>query len=177
MMDLIGSKTEQNLRSAISGESQAALLYEFFAKMAKKDGFERISEVFYETSNNEKAHAKIYLELLSCINTTDKNLFAAAASEKHESCEMYPNFAKVAREEGFEEIAKTFEMVGQIEEEHRKRFESNGCMVENGTVFSKSEETVWICRNCGHRHSGQDAPKICSVCKHPRSYFEPLCKA
>ncbi len=176
-MELIGSKTEQNLRSAISGEAQAAILYEFFAKRAKKDGFENISAIFKETSDNEKAHAEIYLELLNCLNTTDKNLFAAAASEKHESCEMYPGFAKVAREEGFDSIAATFEMVGQIENEHRERFEKQGYMVENGAVFSKGEKIWWICQNCGQRHSSESAPEICPVCKHPRSYFKPICCA
>ncbi len=173
-MELMGSKTELNLRSAISGEAQAAILYEFFAARAKKDGFENIAAIFEETAANEKAHAEIYLQLLNCLNTTDKNLFAAAAAEKHETSEMYPSFAKTAREEGFDEIAATFEMVGQIENEHRERFEKQGYMVQNGAVFSKGEEISWICKNCGHRHRASEAPSICPVCKHPRSYFTPL---
>lgn len=175
-MELIGSKTEANLRSAISGESQAAILYEFFAKRAKKDGFESIASIFRETADNEKAHAKIYLDLLDCLHTTDKNLFAAAKAEKHENTKMYPEFARVAREEGFEAIAATFEMVGRIEAEHEKRFQKLGYQVENGAVFSKGMETEWICTNCGHRHTGTDAPGICPVCKHPMAFFETIPK-
>lgn len=173
-MELKGSKTEANLRSAISGEAQAAVLYEFFAKRAKKDGFEEVSEIFWETSKNEKAHAEIYWKLLNCIGTTDQNLFSAAASEKHENSVMYPSFAKIAREEGFEEIAKTFEEVGKIESAHEKRFQTKGLEIQNGAVFSKGVETEWICLNCGHRHKGANAPAICEVCSHPRAYFKEI---
>ncbi len=174
-MKLEGTKTEQNLRSAISGEAQAALLYELFATRARKDGYEHIADIFMETANNEKAHAKIYLNLLSCLNTTDKNLLSAALTEKHENSIMYPEFAAIARQEGLEQVAQTFEMVGQIESEHEKRFNLLKCQVENNAVFSKGVETEWICSNCGHRHKGPDAPGICPVCKHPISYFAPIC--
>ncbi len=173
-MELKGSKTEANLRSAISGEAQAALLYEFFAKRAKKDGFEEVSDIFYETSENEKAHAEIYYKLLNCIGTTDKNLASAAASENHENTKMYPEFAKIAKEEGFDEIASTFEMVGQIESDHEKRFQTKLLEIENGSVFAKGMETEWICLNCGHRHKGASAPEICPVCSHPKAYFKEI---
>ena len=131
-MELMGSKTEANLRSAISGEAQAALLYELFEKSARKDGFEQIAAIFQETAKNEKAHAEIYFGLLNCLNTTDRNLISAVESERHECTVMYPEFAQVARQEGFEQIAQTFEMVGKIEEEHQKRFEKYGNLVQSG---------------------------------------------
>ncbi len=172
-MELKGSQTENNLRSAISGEAQAALLYEFFAKRAKKDGFEGIGTLFETTSQNEKAHAEIYYKLLSCLLTTDENLLAAAESEHHETAVMYPEFAKKAREEGFEDIARTFEMVGQIESQHEQAFRTNAMMVQNGAVFQKGEEIEWICTNCGHPHKGSTPPEICPVCSHPKAYFVP----
>lgn len=173
-MELKQSKTEANLRSAISGECQAAVLYEFFAKRAKKDGFEEISDIFRETAENEKAHAEIYFKLLNCIGTTDHNLFSAVASEKHENSVMYPSFAQIAREEGFEDVAKTFEEVGKIEAAHEKRFQTKGLEIENGAVFAKGMETEWICLNCGHRHKGASAPEICEVCSHPKAYFKEV---
>jgi rubrerythrin len=173
-MELKGSKTEANLRSAISGEAQAAVLYEFFAKRAKKDGFEEVADIFWETSENEKAHAEIYWKLLSCIGTTDQNLFSAVASEKHENSVMYPSFAQIARDEGFAEIAKIFEEVGKIESAHENRFQKKALEIQNGAVFSKGMETEWICLNCGHRHKGANAPEICEVCSHPKAYFKEI---
>ncbi len=173
-MELIGSRTEQNLRSAISGEAQAAVLYEFFGRKAKKEGYVNLSEIFAETARNEKAHAKIYLDLLKCIMTTDQNLLHSVETEHHESSIMYPEFAKIAREEGFEDIAKTFEMVGQIESEHEARFRYHAGTLQNNSAFEKGIETVWICNHCGHRHKGSGAPEICPVCKHPQGYFCPI---
>jgi len=162
-MEIKGTRTEANLRSAISGEAQAAILYEFFASRAKKDGFQEIADIFYETAENEKAHAEIYLLLLDCLNTTDKNLMNSMETELHESNVMYPQFAEIARQEGFDNIANTFEMVGKIESRHHERFKTLKCHVENGSVFSKGTETKWICKNCGHVHSSSDAPDICPV--------------
>lgn len=173
-MELKGSKTEANLRSAISGESQAAVLYEFFAKRAKKDGFEEVSEIFRETAENEKAHAEIYFKLLNCISTTDENLVSAVASEKHENSVMYPSFAQIAREEGFSDIAKTFDEVGKIESAHEARFAAEALEIQNGSIFAKGMETEWICTNCGHRHKGPNAPEICEVCQHPKAYFKEI---
>lgn len=175
-MNLMGSRTEQNLRSAISGEAQAALLYEFFEKKARKEGYQQIGDIFQETSQNEKAHAQIYLNLLNCILKTDENLLHSEETEHHENSVMYPEFAAIAREEGFDEIARTFEMVGQIEAEHEKRFRYYRCQLENNAVFSKGIQCTWICKNCGHRHVGDSAPQICPVCKHPVAYFEILCE-
>ena len=172
-MELKGSQTENNLRSAISGEAQAALLYEFFAKRARKDGFEGIADLFETTSENEKAHAEIYYRLLSCLATTEENLLAAAASEHHENAVMYPDFARKAREEGFTAIADTFDQVGAIEVEHEKAFRQMADEIKNNTVFAKAQEIEWICTNCGHRHRGTTAPTLCPVCSHPRSYFVP----
>lgn len=173
-MELLGSQTENNLRSAISGEAQAALLYHFFEKRARKNGFEELGNIFHETSENEKAHAKIYYDLLKCIQTDDKNLEAAAAAELHEHSKMYPEFAQIAREEGFTDIAKTFEMVAQIEKEHEERFRLWNGYLKNNAVFSKGMETEWICMNCGHRHKGSTAPEVCPVCHHSKAFFKVL---
>ncbi len=174
-MNIKGKQTENNVRSAISGEAQAALLYDIFARRAKKDGFEEIARIFQEISTNEKAHAKIYLELLSCISTTDKNLLSSAETELHEHSIMYPEFAQKAREEGLEEVAKTFEMVAEIEKNHEDIFRKLLCQVENNSVFDKGMEARWICQNCGYRHTSSKAPDICPVCKHPRGYFSLVC--
>jgi len=173
-MELIGSQTENNLRSAISGEAQAALLYWFFEKKARRDGFEELGDIFHEISENEKAHAKIYYDLLKCIGPSEKNLEASAESELHEHSKMYPQFAKTAKDEGFLDIAKTFEMVAQIEKEHEARFRLWYGYLVNNAVFSKGMETEWICANCGHRQKGSDAPEICPTCHHPKAFFKVL---
>ncbi len=171
-MEFNGTKTEQCLREAVSGEAQAALLYAFFSEKAKKDGFEEIAEIFSETAQNERAHAKIYLDLLACISKTDNNLENSAKTELHEHSVMYPEFAAIARSEGFDAVANTFETIAQIESEHESRFRLLMNQVRNNAVYSKGEAVEWICRNCGHRKKGTEADEICPVCKHPRSFFE-----
>ena len=173
-MEIKGTKTENNLRSAISGESQAALLYEYFAEKAKRDGFEAVADVFRETARNERAHAKIYLDMLECISTTEKNLLASAETEHHENSVMYPEFAECAKEEGLSNVAATFEMVGKIESEHEARFRLLQNQIQNNAFFTKGEKVTWICKNCGHRIQSNEAPEICPVCKHPKSYFDVL---
>ena len=171
-MELKGSKTEKNLLEAFAGESQARNKYTYFASAAKKEGFEQIAEIFELTAGNEKEHAKLWFKHLGGIGTTAENLKAAASGEHGEWTEMYPRMAKEAREEGFEAIARQFEGVGAIEKEHEERYLRLLGNVENDGVFKKEEETVWICRNCGHVHVGKEAPAACPVCAHPRSYFE-----
>ncbi len=171
-MELKGSKTEQNLITAFAGESQARNKYTMFAKAAQKEGFEQLAEVFRLTADNEYAHAKIWLQELSGINTTKENLAAAAAGENSEWSQMYPEFAKTAEEEGFPRLAKLFSLVANIEKEHEGRFLRALENVKENQVFTKEGKTVWICRNCGHLHEGSSAPEICSVCGHPQGYFE-----
>ncbi len=172
-MNFNGSKTQANLMTAFAGESQARNKYTYYASKARKDGFEQIAEIFEETANNEKAHAKIWWKLLSGgAGKTDANLLDAAEGENYEWTEMYAGFAKEAKEEGFDNIAVLFELVAKIEKEHEERFRK---LIENiggSLVFSKDEDTVWICRNCGHIHFGKSAPKVCPVCSHPQAYFE-----
>lgn len=172
MMNLEGTKTAQNLLTAFAGESQARNKYTFFASAAKKEGYEQIAEVFQLTADNEKAHAKIWLKLLNGIGNTKINLKAAAAGENGEWTEMYPEFAKMAKEEGLDSIARLFEQVAEIEKEHEKRFLAALEKLENNQVFQATEEKEWICRNCGHVHKGTEAPLACAVCAHPQSYFE-----
>jgi rubrerythrin len=171
-MELKGTKTEKNLWEAFAGESQARNKYTYFASAAKKEGFEQIAEIFELTAGNEKEHAKLWFKHLGGIGTTAENLKAAAGGEHEEWTEMYPRMAKEAREEGFEAIARQFEGVAAIEKEHEERYLRLLGNVENDGVFKKEEETVWICRNCGHVHVGKEAPAACPVCAHPRSYFE-----
>ncbi|MBR2808832.1 MAG: rubrerythrin family protein [Erysipelotrichaceae bacterium] len=171
-MELKGTKTEKNLWEAFAGESQARNKYTYFASAAKKEGFEQIAEIFELTAGNEKEHAKLWFKHLGGIGTTAENLKAAASGEHEEWTEMYPRMAKEAREEGFEAIARQFEGVAAIEKEHEERYLRLLGNVENDGVFKKEEETVWICRNCGHVHVGKEAPAACPVCAHPRSYFE-----
>lgn len=172
-MELKGSKTEQNLMTAFSGESQARNKYTFYASQAKKDGFVQIANIFEETANNEKEHAKIWFKLLhDGIPTTAVNLLDAAAGEHYEWTEMYAEFAKVAREEGFTKIANLFEGVAKIEKEHEMRYRALLENLEKDRVFKREEETVWICLNCGHIHYGKTAPKVCPVCDHPQDYFQ-----
>ena len=171
-MELKGSKTEANLLTAFAGESQARNKYTYFASKAKKDGYVQISKIFEETANNEKEHAKIWFKLLGGIGTTAENLKAAAEGENYEWTDMYATFAKEAKEEGFDHIAKLFEMVGEIEKEHEQRYLKLLANVENGLVFSKDGDMVWQCSNCGHVVVGKKAPEVCPVCAHPQAYFE-----
>ena len=173
-MELKGSKTEQNLMSAFAGESQARNKYTYFASKAKKDGYEQIASIFLETAENEKEHAKMWFKLLNGgdISSTEDNLKAAAEGENYEWTDMYAEFAKVAKEEGFDRIAYLFEAVGKIEKEHEARYLKLLDNVKDGLVFSKDGERIWKCRNCGHIVIGKDAPAVCPVCSHPQSYFE-----
>ena len=171
-MELKGSRTEANLRTAFSGESEARNKYTFFASKAKKEGYEQIAALFLETANNEKEHAKIWFKLLDGINDTPTNLKAAASGENYEWTDMYANFAKVAREEGFDHIAYLFEEVGKIEKEHEERYLKLLENVENGLVFSRDGDMIWQCANCGHIHIGKQAPEVCPVCAHPQAYFQ-----
>ena len=173
-MDLKGTKTEKNLKEAFAGESQARNKYTFFASQAKKDGYEQIAEIFQETAENEKAHAKMWYKLLNGgkISSTAENLKEAANGENYEWTDMYEKMAKEAREEGFDHIAYLFEEVGKIEKEHEQRFKDLLDKVEDGTVFEAGEVKIWKCRNCGHIVVGTKAPEVCPVCVHPKAYFE-----
>ena len=172
-MELKGSKTEKNLLAAFAGESQARNKYSYYASKAKKDGYVQIASIFEETANNEKEHAKIWFKLLNDgIPSTMKNLEDAAAGEKFEWTEMYSEFAKTAKEEGFDHIAYLFEEVAKIEKEHEERYRKLIANIEGGLVFSRDNDMIWQCSNCGHICVGQKAPDECPVCAHPQSYFE-----
>ena len=173
-MELKGSKTEQNLMTAFAGESQARNKYTFFASQAKKDGYEQIAAIFQETADNEKEHAKLWFKLLNggAIGSTEENLKAAAAGENYEWTDMYAEFAKTAKEEGFARIAYLFEEVGKIEKEHEERYLKLLENVKEGKVFEAGEVKIWKCRNCGHIVVGTSAPEVCPVCSHPKAYFE-----
>ena len=173
-MELKGSKTEQNLMTAFSGESQARNKYTYYASKAKKDGYEQIAAIFEETANNEKEHAKMWFKELHGgeVPETLANLLDAAAGENYEWTDMYANFAKEAKEEGFDRIARLFESVAKIEKEHEERYRKLVENIKTDRVFKKEESVVWVCRNCGHVHVGKVAPKVCPVCNHPESYFE-----
>ena len=171
-MNLKGSKTEQNLMAAFAGESQARNKYTYYASKAKKEGYNQIAAIFEETANNEKEHAKIWFKLLhDGMSDTMTNLADAAAGENYQWTDMYAGFAKTAREEGFTKIAHLFEEVGKIEKEHEERFRALRASLENGTVFARETEQVWVCSNCGHVHIGKHAPEKCPVCDHPQGYF------
>lgn len=172
MKDLKGTKTEKNLRNAFSGESEARNKYTYFSSVAKKEGYVQIANIFAATANNEKEHAKIWFKLLNGISNTQGNLFAAAEGEHYEWTDMYPNMAKDAREEGFDQIADLFEQVAAIEKEHDERYKTLLKNVQDNKVFIKDVETEWICGNCGHIHIGSEAPNMCPVCAHPRAHFE-----
>ena len=173
-MELKGSKTEQNLMTAFAGESQARNKYTFFASQAKKDGYEQIAAIFQETADNEKEHAKLWFKLLNggAIGSTEENLKAAAAGENYEWTDMYAEFAKTAKEEGFARIAYLFEAVGKIEKEHEERYLKLLENVKEGKVFEAGEVKIWKCRNCGHIVVGTSAPEVCPVCNHPKAFFE-----
>ncbi len=174
MADLKGTKTEKNLIEAFAGESMARNKYTFFASKAKKDGYQQIAAIFEETAANEKEHAKMWYKLLcgGSILSTEENLKLAAAGENEEWTEMYARMAKEAEEEGFDEIARLFRSVGAVEKEHEERYLKLLQNVQTGTVFKKREKVIWICRNCGHIHEGDEAPEICPTCAHPQAYFE-----
>ena len=174
MPELKGTKTEQNLMTAFAGESQARNKYTYFASKAKKDGYEQIAAMFEETANNEKEHAKLWFKILEGgdIKDTMANLADAAGGENYEWTEMYPTFAKEAREEGFDEIARKCDMVAAIEKTHEERYRNLRKNIEDAIVFSREGDCVWICRNCGHIVIGPKAPKGCPVCNHPQSFFE-----
>ena len=173
-MELKGSRTEQNLMTAFAGESQARNKYTYYASKAKKDGYEQIAAIFEETANNEKEHAKMWFKELhgGSIPDTMENLIDAANGENYEWTDMYAEFAKVAREEGFDRIAYLFEGVAAIEKEHEERYRKLIENIEGGLVFSRDGDKIWKCRNCGHIVIGKEAPKVCPICAHPQSYFE-----
>ncbi len=177
-MELKGSRTEANLMAAFAGESQARNKYTYYASQAKKDGFEQIAAIFEETANNEKEHAKLWFKELhgGKIPETSENLKDAAQGENYEWTEMYKEFAEVAKEEGFDQIASLFEGVGQIEKEHEERYLTLLNNVEENMVFKSEEETIWICRNCGHVYRSKEALEVCPVCKHGKAYQERRAK-
>lgn len=173
MADIKGSKTEKNLMEAFAGESMARNKYSYYASKAKKDGYVQIAELFEETAANEKEHAKMWFKLLhDGIGSTPENLKDAAEGENYEWTDMYASFAKEAREEGFEDIAKLFEGVAAIEKEHEERYRKLLQNIEGGIVFSREGDMIWKCKNCGHICIGPKAPEVCPVCAHPQSYFE-----
>jgi rubrerythrin len=187
MANVKGTRTEKNLLASFAGESQARMRYNYFASQARKDGYVQIADIFDETANQEKEHAKRFFKFLEggeveitagfpagVIGTTLDNLKAAAAGEHHEQAEMYPGFAKIAREEGFEVIAKVWEAVSVAERQHEKRYRELAANIENGRVFKRERPVVWRCRNCGYLHEGTEAPASCPACAHPRDYFELL---
>jgi len=187
MASLKGTQTEKNLLTAFAGESQARNRYTYFASKAKKEGYVQIMTIFEETANQEKEHAKRLFKLLEggeveisasfpagVINTTLENLKASAAGENHEHSQMYPDFAKTAREEGFEDIAKIFEAIAVAEKQHEKRYLDLASNIEAGRVFKRDENVVWRCRNCGYLHEGNEAPDMCAACDHPKAHFELL---
>jgi rubrerythrin len=186
-MQLRGSQTERNLLGAFAGESQARNRYTYFASQAKKDGFVQIQAIFEETADQEREHAKRFFKFLEggevevaasfpagVIGTTAENLRAAAAGEHHEWATLYPQFARTAREEGFDEVAATFEAVVVAEKQHEKRYRGLLRNVETGSVFKRSAPVVWRCRNCGYLYEGREAPDVCPACAHPQAHFELL---
>ena len=187
MGKLKGTRTEKNLMAAFAGESQARNRYTYFAGKAKKEGYVQIADIFEETAHQEKEHAKRFFNFLEggeaeitaafpagVVGTTLENLKAAAAGENHEHTVLYPEFAKIAREEGFEAIAVVFEKVSVAEKQHEKRYNDLAANIEAGKVFKRSEKVKWRCRNCGYVHEGNGAPDMCPACAHPQAHFELL---
>ena len=187
MGKLKGTQTEKNLLAAFAGESQARNRYTYFASVAKKAGYEQISAIFLETAENEKEHAKRFFKHLEggmvqitaeypagVYGTTEENLLAAADGENEEWTSLYKNFSKIAKEEGFEEIASTFENIAKVEAEHEKRYRTLLANIEKGKVFKKETTVKWKCRNCGYVHVGADAPESCPACLHPQAYYEVI---
>jgi rubrerythrin len=188
-MGIKGTRTEQNLLKAFAGESQARNRYTFFASVAKKDGYEQISALFLETAENEKEHAKVFFKYLEggpaeitatypagIIGTTAENLLAAANGEKEEWGELYPEFAKIADEEGFPAVATSFREIADVEKHHEERYRKLLANVEAGTVFKRDGVVRWKCRNCGYIHEGPEAPELCPACAHPQAYYELFCE-
>nr|MBQ5811408.1 rubrerythrin family protein [Clostridia bacterium] len=171
MMNLKGTKTEQNLLAAFAGESQARNKYTYFASVAKKEGYEQIAAIFQQTADNEKEHAKMWFKALGALGNTAENLASAAEGENYEWTDMYATFAEEAEAEGFKDLAQKFRMVAAIEKTHEERYRKLLGNVEMQKVFEKSEETMWECRNCGHLVMGKKAPQVCPVCAHPQSFF------
>ena len=171
-MELKGSKTEKNLMAAFAGESQARNKYSYYASKARKDGYVQIANLFEETANNEKEHAKMWFKLFHGIGSTEENLLDAAEGENYEWTDMYATFAKEAREEGFDHIADLFEGVAAIEKEHEERYRKLLANVKGKLVFSRDGDCVWQCSNCGHIVVGKAAPEVCPVCAHPQAYFQ-----
>ncbi|MBR4064447.1 MAG: rubrerythrin family protein [Tidjanibacter sp.] len=187
MASLKGTRTEQNLLKSFAGESQARMRYNYFASVAKKEGYEQIAAIFNETADQEKEHAKKFFKYLEggmveitasypagVIGDTYQNLVAAAAGENEEWTELYPEFAKIADEEGFPEIAQTFRAIALVEEQHEIRYRTLFTRIENGEVFLRKTEITWQCRNCGFVVTSKEAPALCPACKHPQAYFEPM---
>ncbi len=172
MKELKGSRTEKNLQEAFVGESMARSKYTFFASVAKRAGYEQIAAIFAETADNEKEHAKMWAKFLGLIGDTAANLKAAAEGENYEWTDMYKRFEEEAREEGFDEIADFFHEVGEVEEEHEKRYRALLKNLEEGKVFQRDEVVKWHCRNCGYVHTGKEAPKVCPACAHPQAFYE-----
>lgn len=174
IMELKGSKTEANLLAAFTGESQARNKYTFYSEKAKREGYEQISAIFQETAHNEKEHAQIWFKYLQQSKETDTvaNLIDAAAGEHYEWTTMYKEFAEIAKEEGFTEIAAVMSMVADIEKAHENRFKALSVNLQNQQVFTRDGEVVWQCRNCGYLHVGKAAPQVCPVCKHKQAYFQ-----
>lgn len=188
-MEFKGSQTEKNLMAAFAGESQARTRYSFFASASRKEGFEQIADIFQETSDNEKEHAKLFFNLLKggdaeitatypagTIGSTAKNLAGAAEGEKLEWGTLYPRFADIADKEGFPEVSHTFRQVAKVEAYHERRFRRLLSNVENGVVFKRKEKTFWKCRNCGNIYEGAEAPEKCPVCDHPKAFYEIWCE-
>ena len=186
-MEFKGSKTEKNVLTAFAGESQARNRYTYFASQAKKEGFIQIADVFTETADQEKEHAKRFFKFLKggdvmiqgafpagVIGTTQENLTAAANGEQHEWSAMYPDFAKIARDEGFADVAAVFTAIAVAEKQHERRYRGLAANLAAGTVFKKDKPVVWRCRNCGYTHQGDKAPAACPACAHPQAYFEVL---
>lgn len=167
-----GTQTEKILEAAFAAETQARSKYTYFASIAKKEGFEQISDIFSRTAENEKEHAKLWFAELGGLSNTENNLLAAAEGEKYEWTDMYSGFAIIAEKEGFHDLAQRFRLVGEVEKEHEKRFRALLENVKNSEVFQRSTVKVWVCRNCGHIVVGTKAPEICPVCSHPQAYFE-----
>lgn len=173
MADVKGTNTEKNLLAAFAGESQARNKYDYFAKVARKEGYLYIAKIFEETAMNEHQHAKDEFKALNGIGNTAENLKEAMGGEHYETTEMYPNFAKEAKQEGFDEIARLFEQIAKVEKEHEERYLSLLKMVENGTVYKREKKIKWKCAKCGFVHEGTEPPTKCPSCKHPLEYFEP----
>jgi len=173
MAELKGSQTEKNLMAAFSGESQARNKYTYFAKIARKEGHLYIAKLFEETAGNEMQHAKDEFKVLGGIGDTKKNLEEAIGGEHYETTEMYPSFAKQAKEEGFDDVARLFEQIAKVEKEHEERYRKLLKMVEDGTVYQRETPIKWKCSKCGFIHEGTQPPKNCPACKHPLEYFEP----